>query len=138
MAIAYKHPKTGEVVAREPWRWTAVYNDDTRLNQFEVSAQNGAVYHQSGEIDKDRLVELKLEHDRYNGVTFNVPAGAKPVCLYRNRVMHELLHNDDGSTTLQREWNIRIWVCGYKHGDHYCLAFADEYGHIVIDRKSVV
>lgn len=132
MAIAYKHPTTGETVQREPWRWTAVYNDGSRLNQFEVSAENGAVYHQSGEIDKDRLTELQLQHDRYPTVTLAVPQGAKPVCLYRNRTMQELLHNPDGSQTLQREWKVRIWICGYKFNDHYCLVFADEYGHIVV------
>jgi hypothetical protein len=78
MAIAYIHPETGDQVAKEPWRWLAIYTDGTTLSQFEVK-DGRAIFRRFAEIDRDRLAILRMENDHLNSIDVLIPAGAKPI-----------------------------------------------------------
>lgn len=129
MAINYIHPSTNEAVAREPWRWVALYNDGTLLSQFEVGA-NGAIFHQSKEIDASKLIELQFQHDTYATISIAIPEGAKPVHLYRHKWITEEITDEHGEH-FNREWRIKIWVLGFDLHGSYWRVYVDEYGHIV-------
>lgn len=130
MAISYLYPPTGETTEKEPWRWVAVYNDKTELQQFEVS-EKGAIFHRSSEIDATKLDELQLQHDSYQTITVKVPAEAEVVHFYRHRTVQELLNQGDEGESLQREWKFKIWCIGFRIKQQYWLVFVDEYGKTV-------
>lgn len=135
MAISYKHPESGDTVARELWRWKAVYNDGSILDQFEVG-KDGAIFHRSSEIEADKLDELQLVCDIFPTITFKVPDGATPVHFYRHKWVVETFPDPDrpegSDAMLNREWRVKIWCIGFRIDKTYWLAYTDEYNHTVI------
>lgn len=130
MAIRYVHPATQETTTKEPWYWVAIYDDGTQLEQFEVSHEH-AIFHRSGEIDAEKLIELQLRHNTYPPITIAVPKGAKPVHLYRHRWVNEEVITETGEH-LNRQWRTKIWIIGFKRDGHYCLVFVDDNNHTLV------
>ena len=131
MAITYTHPATGETTTKEPWRWVAVYDDGSQLEQFDT-AYGTPIFHRFAEIDTKRVAEFMLIHNNFSPIVFQIPEGAKLVHFYRHRTIQELLYDGDGESSLQREWKVKVWVIGFKVSKQYCLAYADESGHVLI------
>jgi hypothetical protein len=112
MAIAYIHPATGDRVAKEAWRWLAIYTDGSTLAQFEIK-DGAAIFHRFAEIDTARLVILRMENDNYNSVDILVPAGAKPVHFYK---VNKMTHTQTSNTGEQFSWkeDVKWYVAGYE------------------------
>lgn len=130
MAIAYIHPSSGDTVEREAWRWVALYDDGTKLEQFEVSGGK-AVFHQSNEIDDTKLIELHLIHDMLPEIVIAFPKGAQPIHLYRHQRINEEFIDPETGEHLNREWRVKIWCIGFKLDGNYWLAYTDDSGHTV-------
>jgi hypothetical protein len=125
MAIAYIDPATNGPVEREPWRWVAIYNDGSRLDQFEVMPGK-AVFHKFADIDKDKVSQFRLEHDTQAPIIIRPPKGAKLVHAYTTAVKQEL--------TADGEYQVTNTYRGYKFG--YVLD-GNDYG-IFIDHDNSV
>ncbi len=120
MAIAYKHPATGEPVERERWRWIVQYNDGTRLEQFEVK-DGKATFRPFSDIDQEQVKIFSLVHDTYRPVKMYPPKGAKLLHCYVNGQYNVPL--DDGEhTSVIKE---RGYKLGYFIDKHFSGVLID-------------
>jgi hypothetical protein len=131
MAIKYIHPLTNEAVQRETWRWVALYNDGTTLEQFAVE-DRGAVFHQSPEIDTSKLQSLELVHDIYPKLTIDFPAGAEVVFFYRRTTAQDILHGvTPAEDTITRTRKYKRTFIGFRKGTDYWLVSVDDYNNVI-------
>lgn len=110
MAITYIYEPTGEKVDKVDWRWVAVYNDGTVLEQYELR-DGQAFFHRFAEIDQSKLADFLMVHDTLATVTLRFdPATMKLIHFYRNQILHVRLH--DGIHQEQRKE--RLYYFGYE------------------------
>lgn len=125
MAIKYLHKETGETVNKELWRWCAVYEDGTKLDQFEVTA-DGAFFHRFAEIDQSRLAHFYLEHNDYPRIEVEVPEGGSIVHFYRNDILNA------GTPAEER---VRRWCIGYRKDKELVFMAAHDNGQIKLIKE---
>lgn len=101
----YTLQKTGEQVAEEKWGWCAIYKDNTELRQFDLDGN----FHQVGEIDQERLYLFSMYQikDPSKRIDLIVPNGAKIIHKYRH------------IRPYYKEEFLKVYLFGYKKGDHY-------------------
>lgn len=103
--MRWTYPFTGEVVEKEKWCWTAIY-DDGKLEQFD----DLGVFHRVGEIDMKRLLAFRMStaSERFEIL---VPKGAKLIFRYENYVL------DDGKE------RFKVYCFGYENDEHkvWCI-----------------
>lgn len=93
-----------ERVAREIWRWEAIYADGTELKQFDDETKK---FHRFAEIDQSKLHVFKMVSDQLPqgfAMIFD-PATMKLVHYYRNTVLR---------ATQADEAKIRTYCFGYE------------------------
>lgn len=96
-----------EDVLPELWRWEAVYNDKTRLKQFDGEG----IFHQIREIDQSKLAVLRVYSPQYTN-TFSLlfdPRYMKLIYFYRNTVLN---------ATTSDEIKIKTYCFGYENNVH--------------------
>jgi hypothetical protein len=120
----YTLASTGEEVSEERWGWGVVYKDGTELHQFGSQGD----FHQVGEIVQENVhlfVMYKLD-DPSKRIDLIVPQGAKIIHKYRHIRPFYLAHF------------VKVYILGYKKGDHYCYNFILPDDRIVVsDRDDV-
>lgn len=109
-----------EEVAQEVWGWGVVYKDGRELHQF---GDNGD-FHQIKEIEQEnvKLFVLYKTDDMSKRIDIVLPEGAKIIHKYRNFVF------DYGT---QEKRNVKVYVFGYKIGDHHHYNFVLPDGRII-------
>lgn len=148
MAIDYIHEPTGDKVAKEPWRWVAIYKDQvgvdddnqpvyqyTTLSQFEV-VSGQARFHKFAEIDQSRLCEFVMEHDKHpkRHLMFD-PETMELQHFYRNMVLRDFL--EDGIHTVERRE--RVYCFGYKqNGEYHLTALLPNGADVIANRLDFV
>lgn len=114
MAILYKHANTGEAVEKEPWRWRAIYVSGDERTQFEITDDGPLFRPFSMALAKgEPMVALRLESDHQPYVEVAIPAGAKPIHMYKNSVIHHEQTLEDGEVRVWEE-RVRWYVIGYE------------------------
>lgn len=100
-----------EEVQPERWQWRTVYDDGTELKQFG----DDGVFHRIGEVDQDRTILFMAfkPGNPAKRIDILLPRGARLIHKYRNFVF------DFGG----EEKHIKVYIFGYKHGDHYHYNF---------------
>lgn len=89
---AYKFVRDGvpESVQPERWGWIALYNDGTRLEQFEVFDWETGVFHQFKEIDQSKLDAFVMENLENPALSYTIhfAPGMRLIHYYRNTVLN--------------------------------------------------
>lgn len=98
--------ETGKIeeVQREKWRWIAIFNDETKLKQFD---EKTGVFHQFKEIDQSKLHVFKMvsdENPKGYQILFN-PSEMRLIHFYRRAVLNYM------SKTPTR---ITLYIFGYE------------------------
>lgn len=104
--MPYKFNDNGKLIdiAPETWRWIAVYDDGSQLNQFEEGTPYG-VFHQFKEIDQNRLVQFRMtDGSRVHLFNFD-RATMKLIHFYRRIVLN-------AGTEIERR--ITLYCYGYQ------------------------
>jgi hypothetical protein len=108
----------GEPVQLEQWRWTAVFQDGTILEQFDEST---GLFHQFKEIDQSKLATFHMS-DGINKYTllFN-PDAMKLIHYYKK------YHLDVGGT----DTKLTLYVFGYEVKGHKVLNVITPTGEVI-------
>jgi hypothetical protein len=115
-----------EEIPLEKWAWAVVYKDNTELHQFELKDGEG-IFHQIGEVVQENVaLFVLLNVESGQRIDIIVPEGAKLIHKYKNYFLNV------GTPEERRE---RVYVLGYKLGDHFHFNYVMPNGTIIQSTK---
>lgn len=122
MTTTYKFIRDGieETVNLEPYRWHAIYNDNTELFQFD---QDG-VFHQLAEIDQSKLHVFQIlnEDNKSHCAFIFKPNDMKLIYFYKR------YHLDVGGPN---DRHVTLYVSGYEQSNGKVMNVITPSGEVI-------